>query len=64
MLTLTAFVLGGAALTRGRGQRLTVVCPPLEGPHTLLDGAHHVPVEAVAVLAGVLSHDVRAVGVV
>ena len=64
LTTLTAFVLGWAALAGGRGQGLTVVCPPLEGPHALLDGAHHVPVEAVAVLAGILSHDVRTVGVV
>ena len=61
---LTALVLRRAALARGRGERLAVVRPSLQGPHALLDGAHHVPVEAVAVLAGVLGHDVRPVGVV
>ena len=61
---LTALVLRRAALARGRGERLAVVRPPLQGPHALLDGAHHVPVEAVAVLAGVLSYDVGSVCVV
>ena len=61
---LTALVLRRAALARGRGERLAVVRPPLQGPHALLDSAHHVPVEAVAVLAGVLGHDVRPVGVI
>ena len=60
---LTALIFCGTALARWSWQSLAVVGAALERPHALLDRAHHVPVEAVAVLARVFRHDVRAVGV-
>ena len=48
----------------GRGrERLTIIRLPLQRSHALLDRAHHVAVEAVAVLAGVRRYDVGAVSV-
>ena len=60
---LTASILLGAALSGWRDLRLTAVRLALQGAHALRDGAHHVAVEAVAVLTRVLGRDVGAVGV-
>ena len=60
---LTAVVFSRAALS-GRGWHwFTAICLPFEGSHALLYRAHHVPVEAVAVLARVLCHNIRTVSV-
>ena len=47
-----------------RWKGFTVVSFALQRSHALLDSADHVTVQTVAVLTGVLGHDVGSVGVV
>lgn len=61
-MILTALVLSRAALSWWRWQSLTVVSLSLQRSHALLDGTHHISIEAVAVFTGVLSHNISSIG--